>query len=741
MAVLRCLFGLSATILAWNGLAGACGTNGSSYDFVVVGGGTAGLAVASRLSEALTSSCILVLEAGPDAPDENKINVPGMKGSTIGGVYDWNFTTTAQPSVANRSIAQTRGKVLGGSSALNLMSWDRASAVEYDAWGKVGNPGWNWTSMISAMTTAENFHESPYYQGDSGVGYGGPVDTMINDYVPKQQYSFIPTLENLRVAENNVSLGGNPIGAMFQPSNIRFTDRKRSYSAYNPGYPSIAGSNLEIRTGVTVAKINFDSSKNPIVATGVTLNDGSVINAAKEVILSAGSIQSPGLLEVSGIGNKTILSNANIPQLVNLPGVGENLQDHLRVEASYRLKPNFTSFDILKFNSTYAAEQLALYQSGERSIYDYTGSGYAFVSLAQATGDDFSSLLSIAEKDAENPLTDSPFEPVRSKILLDYLKNETTVPHIEVVFSDGYTGVKGYPSSSSPLYGSYFFTLLCAMEHPFSVGSVHVTSPNVSVAPTINPNYLAQEFDVQQLIATAKYARKVASTSPLNDIWVDEYEPGVDVVANGTGSAVDAQWRKYVQNSVLTLYHPVGTCAMLPQRLHGVVDPELVVYGTANLRVIDASIIPILISAHIQTAVYGIAERVGSLDRKSADVGSGLVGAPACGDVIRLDIQVDEKTGKITKSAFKTFGCGSAIASSSYLTTLLAGKTLEEAGKIQNTQIANELCLPPVKLHCSLLAEDAIKAAIKNYESKRPAAAATNLADTSKAFKETAAQV
>ncbi|OKL58649.1 hypothetical protein UA08_06145 [Talaromyces atroroseus] len=122
-----------------------------------------------------------------------------------------------------------------------------------------------------------------------------------------------------------------------------------------------------------------------------------------------------------------------------------------------------------------------------------------------------------------------------------------------------------------------------------------------------------------------------------------------------------------------------------------------------------------------------------------ANVGSGLVGAPACGDVIRLDIQVDEKTGKIVKSAFKTFGCGSAIASSSYLTTLLAGKTLEEAGKIQNTQIANELCLPPVKLHCSLLAEDAIKAAIKNYESKRPAAAATNLADTTKAFKETAA--
>jgi len=125
---------------------------------------------------------------------------------------------------------------------------------------------------------------------------------------------------------------------------------------------------------------------------------------------------------------------------------------------------------------------------------------------------------------------------------------------------------------------------------------------------------------------------------------------------------------------------------------------------------------------------------VGSLNRKDTSVGTGLVGAPACGDVIRLDIQVDEATGTIVDTRFKTFGCGSAIASSSYLTTLIKGKPLDEAAKIKNTDIAAELCLPPVKLHCSLLAEDAIKAAIANYQSKRVGAAATNLAQTSKAF-------
>jgi Fe-S cluster assembly scaffold IscU len=139
---------------------------------------------------------------------------------------------------------------------------------------------------------------------------------------------------------------------------------------------------------------------------------------------------------------------------------------------------------------------------------------------------------------------------------------------------------------------------------------------------------------------------------------------------------------------------------------------------------------------------YTRPRNVGSLDRKDPSVGSGLVGAPACGDVIRLDIQVDEKTGTIIDTRFKTFGCGSAIASSSYLTTLLKGKRLEDAAKIKNTDISNELCLPPVKLHCSLLAEDAVKAAIANYQGKKAAAtaAASDLSGTSKAFSKTGAE-
>lgn len=139
---------------------------------IIVGGGTAGLALGSRLSQALPDTTILVLEAGPDAANEIRINSPGLKGSTIGTQYDWNFTTVPQPHAGNRKWGQARGKVLGGSSALNLMTWDRASQHEYDVWEKLENIGWNWSTMLRAMLKVENFLPSPHY-GEAGVGKGG----------------------------------------------------------------------------------------------------------------------------------------------------------------------------------------------------------------------------------------------------------------------------------------------------------------------------------------------------------------------------------------------------------------------------------------------------------------------------------------------------------------------------------------------------------------------------------------
>lgn len=551
---------------------------------------------------------VLLIEAGPSALEEDRINIPGRKGSTIGTVYDWNFTTTPQPGAKNRVFAAPRGKVLGGSSAMNLMSWDRASAPEYDAWGSFGNPGWSWKSMISAMKKVEAFTPSPHY-GTKGVGTSGPIKTVINRFIPEQQKTWIPTMNNLGVPLNLESLGGNPLGVMYQPSNIDPGPWNRSYAAN--GYLPTAGPNLQILTNTRVAKINLVKSGASYTATGITLQNGTTIPARKEVILSAGSLQSPGLLELSGIGSRAVLTAAGIPVLIDLPGVGSNLQDHIRVQSSFQLKPIYTSFDILRYNTTFSAAQLALRRAGLPSMLDYTGSGYAFTTWATATNaSSAAALLSLARAAVANST-----HPVDRKRLS--LLSNPAVPQLEVIFSDGYTGVRGYPAPGTPLYGKDFFTLIAAVAHPLSRGSVHIASSNISTLPVINPNYLSNDYDLEAAVTAAKYIRKIANTSPMRELWVEEYEPGVGVVSlDGDEEA----WRGFVKDTTLSIFHPVGTCAMMKRGEGGVVDGELKVFGTGNLRVVDASVMPLLVAGHVQTGVYGIAERaagvVGGLWKK-----------------------------------------------------------------------------------------------------------------------------
>ncbi|KAM0193359.1 hypothetical protein ACHAPA_004453 [Fusarium lateritium] len=577
-----------------------------AYDYIVVGGGTAGVAVAARLSEGLPSSSILLIEAGPAVWDEPKINIPGMKGTTLGTKYDWNFTTTPQPGANNRVLPVNRGKVLGGSSALNLMTYDRAAAAEYDSWEALGNAGWNWKTMIKAMTKAETFTgKNTATYGSKGVGDSGPVKAVINRLIPKHQESWIPTLNKLGVRKNLESLGGDPLGVMYQPSSIDPSHYNRSYSAN--AYVEISGPNLEILADSTVANVNMTtpSSKKKSVATGVTLQDGTYIKARREVVLSAGSIQSPGLLEQSGIGSKSVLEAAGIKQIIDLPSVGENLQDHLRVMTSYQLKKEFTSFDVLRSNATYAAEQLALWNAGERSLYDYTGSAYTFSNWKQALGSD-TKMRSLAEQAAGKDGSKV------DKKKLEFLK-DPAIPQIEVIFSDGYTGVKGYPAATSPLFGEGFVSLIAVVVHPLSRGSIHINPSNPAGKPTINPNYLSNAHDIEAVTQAVKYNRKIATTEPMRSIWDNEYEPGLDDVKT------DEQVKAYALATSLSIFHPVGTCAMLPKADGGVVDSKLVVYGTENLRVVDASIMPLLISAHIQTAVYGIAEIAAEFIIKSAN--------------------------------------------------------------------------------------------------------------------------
>lgn len=562
----------------------------NAYDFIVVGGGTAGLAVASRISAGLPNLSVLVIEAGPDGRQDPAITVPGRKGSTLGGKYDWNFTTVAQPAADNRVFAQNRGKVLGGSSALNLMTWDRTSVAELDAWEeKLGNKGWNWHSLYKAMLQAETFQPSPLY-GSEGVGKTGPIGTLINRIFPRHQTTWIPTLQNLGLPENRQSLNGHPIGVATQPNNVN-PDYTRSYA---PEYlAKIAKPNLALRLETRVAKVNFQGTG----ATGVTLEDGTVITARREVILSAGTFQTPALLELSGIGNATLLEQLSIPVVKPLAAVGENLQDHLRIQSSYQLKPGYPSYDLLR-NTTHAALELALYTAKQPSLYDYTASGYAYLSWPLVSKSTAHSLQSLVKS---GPRLSSPIDKLKASYL-----THPGVPNLEVIFSDGYTGRKGYPAPTSPLAGINTFSLIGVLQHPLSRGSVHINSPAPAAPPSINPNYLSHPYDRAAVTHIARFLRHVASTHPLRGVWASEYEPGSAV-------QTEAEWAAWALQNVLSIYHPVGTCAMMPEEKGGVVDSRLKVYGTSGLRVVDASVVPVLPSAHLQTLVYGIAERAAGM--------------------------------------------------------------------------------------------------------------------------------
>lgn len=219
----------------------------------------------------------------------------------------------------------------------------------------------------------------------------------------------------------------------------------------------------------------------------------------------------------------------------------------------------------------------------------------------QVVGDD-SELVSLAKQsaDANNSVDQRK---------LSYLTNKSLskqVPAFESFFSDGYSGASPAPASTSPLYDAHFFTIFSVVMHPFARGSVHINASDPTGKPVIDPKYASKPYDLKAIVEAAKFNRRIAEAPSLRYSWTDEYDPGLSVTT-------DADWESWVRNNTLSIYHPLGSCAMLPQDKGGVVDSNLVVYGTQNLRIVDASVIPILPSGHLQTMVYGIAERAADI--------------------------------------------------------------------------------------------------------------------------------
>ncbi|KAG8685282.1 hypothetical protein FRC11_010832, partial [Ceratobasidium sp. 423] len=365
------------------------------FDYIVVGGGLAGLVVANRLSEN-PDVRVGVIEAGPYFEHDRLINTPA---SALNGylqnnaTYDWMLSTVPQKYLNNKPVALPRGKALGGSSAIGLLIFNRGSKIEYDAWERLGNSGWNWNGLLPYMKKAERFDSVepiratveqggiPPDQGTNGM-IAGSYNTFYNDPV----FPYRAAAMNVGIPPNYDPDSGVTYGVQNAATSTNRTIGIRSYAA-NTYYKSAAHrSNLVVLTEAQATKIELEKTGKGVTATGVSFvfkNETFTAKAKKEVILSAGTLLTPQLLELSGIGSNQVLKKHGIAPKVELSGVGENYQDHTLVSITYEVKKGVVTYDDLSWNATFAAQAQAQYDSTHDGPYTASNSLLSYLDLYQ----------------------------------------------------------------------------------------------------------------------------------------------------------------------------------------------------------------------------------------------------------------------------------------------------------------------------------------------------------------------
>ncbi|KAE8444567.1 hypothetical protein EG329_014491 [Mollisiaceae sp. DMI_Dod_QoI] len=551
------------------------------YDFIIVGGGTAGLTVANRLSE-LSTITVAVIEAGGKV--FNNPNVTDVDGFTVGldTSIDWQYTSINQSHAAGQKIVYHSGKALGGTSTVNGMTYVRAEKSQIDSWAEIGNTGWSWDDLLTYYKKSENFTHPTTPQLTSSVTYipgyhraTGPLRVGYPYGLLNGSFHTIVenTWEALDLPHNPDANGGSVRGFTIWQSTLDMAANIREDAARAYYYPIKARPNLHIFLNTTARRITWEDASRTATAAGVEIisSDGtvSVLHCRREVILSAGSLRSPAILELSGVGNLSVLEKHGITVKVDLPAVGENLQD----------QPN-TSL-VFSTNST------------------FNGS---IVYVAYGVMSDFF-------REWDTNLDTHTYAETVSKTLnntipassLEYLFNiqhrllRQGVPNAEIIMETSLNLGAG----PSELLLSAFWLLM-----PFSRGNVHISSTDPKAYPQINPNFFLVDFDLQVQIAIAKWSRNFWATEPMRSLITMEISPGYSVLPE---NATDAEWAEWVKT----------TAAMMSMELGGVVDEKLLVYGTENVRVVDASVMPFQVSGHLTSTIYVIAEKASDMIKEA----------------------------------------------------------------------------------------------------------------------------
>ncbi|KAF9477061.1 GMC oxidoreductase [Pholiota conissans] len=589
-----------------------------SYDYIIAGGGTAGLVVASRLSENADTT-VLVVETGLTGDDvASSINPPdgAFYSSIVGTDYDWQHVTVSQPNLNNRVVSWPRGKVLGGSSAMNAMYQVRPSTTEMDAWNEINgiDPSstggdWGWDSMYAYMKKSENFvapndallEYLPIAYNASSYGSGGPMQVsypqmminIVSNWTSSLAAAGIPPLLNPN--------SGTTLGGFITPSSINPSNWTRSYSRSAYIDPLPPRSNLHILPGTTLVRIvlsNATDGSGNLYATGVEFAQNGAaprvtVGVKKEVILAGGALGSPKVLMLSGVGPKDVLANASVPLLLELPGVGQHLQDHLTAGVVWNTAVE-TAGSIHDSNSDF---------SKTPEFMSVINDAVAFVnSSALFNGgsvSDFQNQILAALNDSAATLVPSQDASIVEgyKAVYQTLANTflPDVAQIEMLMS---------------IVGSGSVTIQSAIQHPFSRGRTYINSNNPFDPIIIDPQYYSHFADVIIMRQGIKLVRQVGAA--FGALFEDETSPGPNIQ---TDADID-NW--LVQNGAGTQYHPTASCSMLPKDQGGVVDRNLLVYGLGNVRVADASIFPFEFAAHLQSATYGVGEQAADLIKGSS---------------------------------------------------------------------------------------------------------------------------
>jgi choline dehydrogenase-like flavoprotein len=580
-----------------------------SYDFIIVGGGQAGTVIASRLSENPSVS-VLAIEYGYFNTDPAQLQPNSIGFSSR---WQYNITTVPQTGLAGRSVSMYAACCVGGGSTINGMLLNRGSAADYNSWEALGNEGWGFDGLLPYFVkssrfdapTAETADKYNMTWGEDSHG-DGPIHLSYASY---QWPGTLIQREGIIEAGAEPQIdgdGGNAYGVIWYPTALDNSTALRSYAVNGYYDPASSRSNLHVLTGWRVNEIEFDDDKK---AVGVTLTkrqgntEGSESSAKVavnlEVVVSAGAVHTPQVLQRSGVGPKWLLDEAGIETVVDLPGVGANLQDHPTVGVSFNYTTNVTP-------------------NPEVSLRDPEFAQWAQKELEENKSGPLR--LSTGNTGGEVPLTTVDPEGFET-IVEEYLAQDSAAFLPESYTEEQRAGYEAMRQELAKLMASPDNAWL---ELPLSGagrlstvlmkcvgrGTIHLNTADVYAEPIIDYHTFSNPTDVQIMTSNVRFVRSLHATNAMKQLGPVELSPGASV-------QTDEQMEAFIRRSgSASIAHNSGTAAMMPRELGGVVDAELKVYGVSGVSVADASIMPIIPAAHTCATVYAIAEKAADIIKK-----------------------------------------------------------------------------------------------------------------------------